>query len=183
MEIGNFIIKYKDTVKNNILNIVITIIALNIAANVFKSQNKTVNALKSQIGNEKRKNELLVDLGKTGEKLGLYKISFKKRDFSAVVKRVNFICGELELEILALKPRQEEDGAEYNKYPFILSIQAGDYHQIGKFVNKIESSLAVYFIESLTIEKVTLSPEQQEAEGKTHKLKSDMNLCLYALKE
>lgn len=168
MELIDFINIYK----NKILNIAIVILALIIAYNIYKGQNRTLGSLKENKDIEIKKNAVLSDISQLEKKIISYKNLFNKKDISLVMNTINSIAKGTNIKIILIRPQRERDYPVYIKYSFDLVINAKDYHQVGKFISKIESSPDIYMIDSVNIK---LLPESQLAE-QIYKLTVELTL-------
>jgi Tfp pilus assembly protein PilO len=58
---------------------------------------------------------------------------------------------EFSVKISMIKPAEEGAFPLYTKYPFELTVEADNYHQIGKFISKIETNPNIYTVGSLAM--------------------------------
>ena len=144
--------------KNLLLNVLIIIVAGIIAGNIYKAQSLKVVSLERQKDAETKKNEVLGDISGLEKKIGSYKEFINKKDIASIINTINRIAQESSVKITAIKPQREiGEDRDYLRYPFVLTVDAGDYHALGKFIAKLESSADIYNIDSLNINSVTTS--------------------------
>lgn len=162
MDIGSF-----TEHKNKILNIALILIVLAVSNNIYKKQQKVINSLKQAKAQEIKKNEVLNELVKLNQEIGLYKDFVNKKDISSIVNRLGNLADESKVKIVSIKPGQEESFPVYTKYQFQMTVNVDSYHNIGKFISKLENNPDVYFIESVKINP--LAGGYQETSEENHK--------------
>ena len=137
--------------KNTFFNIVLILLALFISSKIYKSQGKTMESLREQTQEESKKNEVLQDISSLEKKIGLYKDLLNKKDAASAINTFGNIAKESNVDIISIKPYPEQKFTEYIKIPFELSVNAPNYHSLGKFISRIENQQDVYMIDSLSI--------------------------------
>lgn len=147
MELGAGINKYK----NMVINIAIIIIALLIAKNIYKSQTLKVEMLQQKKEIEIKKNGVLADISNLEKKISSYKNFINKKEISSVINTINNFAQEAGLNISSVKPREPQEETDYTIYPFDLVVKVKDYHSLGRFISKLESSQDIYNIEVIKI--------------------------------
>jgi Tfp pilus assembly protein PilO len=166
--------------KNKLPGIIIIILSLIIASNIYKSQLKTVESLKEKKDLEIRKNEILNQISQNIEKtLNPYKQLLNTKDTSLLIDTISNIAKESGIKINSLKPQTEEQKTDYIKYSFDLEIAASDYHNLGKFINKIENSSDVYLVEALNIKAIP----GQSGEGPADRLSAELRLSTILMRD
>ncbi len=147
--------------KNKILNIAIVIIALIIANNIYKAQANAVALLRENKDVELKKNALLGDVKASEDKMNTYKDAINKKDASSVINTIGDIANESGVKITSLRPGEEKASQFYTTYPFDLVVNAETYHDIGKFISRLESHPDIYMVELADIRT-----EEEQGEGK-----------------
>lgn len=137
--------------KNQILNGAIVAIALIIAVNIYKSQSLKAAMLVKNKETETMKNGALASISRLEKKFSVYKKFVNKKDISLVINTINNIAVECGVNINSIKPQAEFAEADYIKYPFVLAATAKNYHTLGKFIAKLESSSDLYAVENIGI--------------------------------
>lgn len=133
--------------KNKILNIALVLIALIIANNIYKAQANAIAVLKENKDAELKRNALLGEVSLLEKKINLYKDNINKKDPSAVINTIGGIANESGVKIASFKPGKEKAGQFYTTYPFDLVVNADTYHNIGKFIGRLESHPDIYLVE------------------------------------
>jgi Tfp pilus assembly protein PilO len=151
--------------KNKVLNILVIFVALIIALNIYKGQVKAIKSLENQKDMETKKNEILGTLSGLEKNINSYKDFFTKKDISSLVNMLTNIAAESNIKVIAIKPLKEQNYAAYVKYPFDLVISAASYHQLGKFISKIESFPEVFYtVESMNMRSISEKAKIEQGE-------------------
>ncbi len=151
--------KYKDM----LINAGIIIVALIIAFNVYNGGSSNVESLRIKISEEEKKNIELDKIGKLEKKIAAYRTLLAEREASAVMSDISAIAKDAEVEVLSVKPSQKESRDNYNKAIFEVTVNAGGYDQLAKFINLVEAYENVYMVENIDINS---QPELGKAELK-----------------
>lgn len=122
-----------------------------IATNIYKGQTNRLKSLAELRDIEIRKNEEISKIKQTERVLQAYQKVLKKKDLNIAINTINNIAQGSNIVINSLKPVKEEAGAVYIRFPFELSVASGSYHNIAKFINKIEGHSDIYFVDRLHI--------------------------------
>lgn len=147
METKELINKYK----NSIFNIALILLALIIFSKIYKKQNETIESLQKQTQEAIKKNEVLEDLSQMEKKIILYNNLLSKKDSGSAINTIGNIAKETNIKIISIRPLQEQRYPEYIKIPFDLTVNAHNYHALGKFISRIENQQDVYLIDSMGI--------------------------------
>ena len=141
--------------KNKLLNILVLIIAVIVAYNIFKVQNLKAVSLENKKETEIKKNEVLAEINKLENKIGSYKKFINRKDVPSVINTINNIAKESMVKIVSIKPQPDkDDNPDYAVYSFSLLVNAEDYHALGRFIAKLESSSDLYSVDNLDIKTV-----------------------------
>lgn len=176
MNLMNFIGKHK----NKIPAVLFIILAFIIANSIYKNQLKMVEALKEKKDTEIKKNEVLGSISQQLEKkLNPYKRILNAKDISTVVNTISNLAKESGIKINSLKPQAGRDYPAYVKYSFDLDITAPDYHYMGSFISKMESSADIYLVENMNIKTIPGQP----GKGQTDKLSVELRLSTILMKD
>lgn len=144
----------KDTLgkyKSNIANLAVIIIFVVISINIYKSQTKNTASLNERKDTETKKNKVLEEIGQLQKNIDDLTNLVNSKDISATINNLNNMAREFSVKISAIKPAGIQDFPLYTKYPFELTVEADNYHQIGKFISKIETNPNIYTVESLSM--------------------------------
>jgi len=140
-----------DKYKSNIANLAIVIIFVVISINVYKSQTKNTTSLNERKDTETKKNKVLEEIGQLQKNIADLTNFVDSKDLSATINNLNNMAREFSVKISVIKPTGEQSFPLYTKYPFELTVEADNYHAIGKLISKIESNPNVYTVESLAM--------------------------------
>lgn len=165
--------------KNQILNGAIVAIALIIAVNIYKSQSLKAEMLVKNKGTEIKKNEVLTSINRLEKKFSAYKKFVNKKDISSVINTINNIAQECGVNINSIKPQAESEEADYIKYPFVLAIAVKNYHTLGRFIAKLESSSDIYAVENIGIR---LAYDQRQKIKDSDEITADLTISTALLK-
>lgn len=170
--------------KEKIFSITILILALLIAAAIYRSQSRHLYLLTIKKDTEIKKNAVLGKIKESEKKIKFYKGLLKEKDASSIVNAINNIAKDSGVQIISIEPQAEEKQSLYVNYPFILTINADNYHAIGKFISKIESYSNVYFTQAISIRPLgDLSNEESEGTApKINKLTVNLTLNIIAFR-
>lgn len=137
--------------KGAFFNITLILLSLFISIKIYKSQGKTIESLREQTLEESKKNEVLLDILSLEKKIGLYKDLLHKKDATVALSTLDNLAKESNINILSIRPYPVEEFTDYIKISFELSLNAPNYHSLGKFISRIENQQDVYMIDSLSI--------------------------------
>lgn len=160
-----------DKYKSNIANLATIIILVVISINVYKTQSRNIAALNERQEVEAKKNKVLENISQLQKKIDGLTAFVNNKDLYETINNLNVMAREFSVKITSIKPAGQVDAALYTKFPFELIIEADNYHQIGKFIGKIESSPNIYRVESLD-----LHPPQDTQGGKPQKMVANLKI-------
>lgn len=150
MNLQDLVTKYK----GKGLNIAILVVALFIAGNIYKNQANRQSVLIQAKDSEAKKNEVLIRIGQLDKQIASLKKVFNSKDVSSVLNKLGNIAKESGVNIVSVKPQAEVALDDYSKYSFNLDIAASGYHDIGKFISKIENSPDIYTVDNINISRL-----------------------------
>jgi Tfp pilus assembly protein PilO len=130
-----------------IINIGLFILTFIVSWQINTKFNKINTALKEQIILERRKNELVDRLINSEKKLLYYKDILKKKETPKIINSLTRLAQESGVKIVSIRPERAKEYAIYAKVPLRLSLHAENFHNIGKFISKLESLSDLYKIE------------------------------------
>jgi len=145
--------------KNIILNILVIVLALVISNFIYKNQAKAFEKIKLNNEKELKKNRVLNNIKRLDNAFLTYKKAINKKDVSLLINNISNIARESGLSIDLLKPLAENTESVYINYPFELKMRANSYHEVGRFMSKLESDPDIYIVDSMNI---VLDPESQK---------------------
>ena len=136
--------------KNRIADIAVIILTIIIMSNIYKSQAKTMKSVREKIDAETQRYEVLGYMNKSERITTAYNNLINKKDISLAINTISNIARDAKINIIFIKPATTEVYPVYTKFPFNLVVNA-NYHEIGKFINKLESHPDIYFIDKIII--------------------------------
>ncbi len=140
-----------DRQKSNIANLVTIIIFVVISINVYKNQTGNIASMNEQKEVESKKNKALENISQLEKKIDNLTRSVNSKDISNAISDLNNMAREFSIKITSIRPLGTQDSSLYVQYPFELTVEANNYHQIGKFISKVESNPNVYTVQSITM--------------------------------
>jgi hypothetical protein len=158
---------------NQIINIVILCLAGLVAINIFKGQNKKINELRQIQEEQKQKNEILYRIGDLKNRIEFYKEKFKRRDRREIINTITSLATATGVKIISLTPVEQIPGdiksksEIYDKVFFKLAIQVESYHQLGRFISRLENNAVMFAVNSFGLSlssgrEIKLAPELEK---------------------
>ncbi len=138
-------------IKQNLLSVIILILAVIIAFKVYQSKEIEFLALKNKKEMEEKKNAILKDISKQEKELAYWSEFVNGKILSALLDKIGDFAKTASVKISKITPQKEIVMGVYTKYPYDITLSAGKYHQIGKFVSILENSPDIYIVENLVI--------------------------------
>lgn len=145
--------------KNTILNILVFVVALIISNAIYKNQNKVLDTMRLNNEKELKKNKILSNVQRLDKSFSDYKKAVNKKDISSVINNISNIAKESGVLIDSLKPLPEKVESVYASYPFELRMRSRGYHEVGRFMSKLESSPDIYIVDNMAL---SLDPDSQK---------------------
>lgn len=140
-----------DKHKNIIVNLLLVALAIFLAVKIYKGQDEKVNGLREARSTELNKNTLLSEISGLEKKINSFKKFLNQKDSSDALNKISSIAGAQGVKITSIRPQPEISYNIYSKLPFKLSLEAKNYHQLGRFISALESSPYIYSVESMVI--------------------------------
>lgn len=140
-----------DKIKKNLLSVGILILAVIIAFKVYQSKEIELLALKNKKEMEEKKSAVLKDISKQEQELVYWKKNVNGKILSALLDKIGDFARTASVKISKITPQKEIVMGVYTKYPYDITLVAGKYHQLGKFVSILENSPDIYIVENLVI--------------------------------
>lgn len=145
------LIPFLNSSKGKILHIILILFSLRIAHTIYGKSVKSLASLTEEKEIELKKNETLKDIQNTQKKVDGLMQMINKKDVTLIMDKLGDIAKESFVKIVMLKLNPEKDFPAYTQHSFILTVDANNYHDIGKFITKIESQSDMYQVESCSI--------------------------------
>lgn len=157
--------------------LVIFFLAFLIVGKIYKSQNLVLASIKEKI-NEEQETAKLVDLVKIRhENFVKHKNKYALKDASLLMQEISQGAAESGVRMLSLAPLSPVMSDIFRILPFSLKVQ-GDYHKIGEFISRIESSADSAF----KVANFNLSPSESSSK-KAEVLNADITINATGLAE
>lgn len=137
--------------KNKIFNLGLMLLLLFIAFQVYSYGNKQKSRLIEQRENELKKNKVIKNITSLEKIMEGYKKALVKQDLGSIMDTMSNIAKSSSVEILSIKPLNQEVSVDYSRFSFAITAAAPDYHSLADFISKVENYKDVYFVDEVTI--------------------------------
>ena len=166
MEVQEIMEKYK----SQLLNVIVIGLALFVAFKIYSNQAQAVANLRAQKDNETKKMAIFKDIQDNQERLRIYKAYINQKDLSSVITIITDIAKQAAVDVISVRPAQEEAKEFYTRYPLNVIITAESYHNLADFIARLESDPSIFAVEELRVTTSSLSEDGSEA------LKADLRV-------
>lgn len=173
MEMQEIMEKYK----NQLLNAIVILLALFVAFKIYSNQAQNVANIKAQKDNETKKLGIFKEIQESQEKLKIYKDYINQKDLSSVINIVTDIAKQASVDIISVRPAQEDPKEFYTRYPLNVIVAAENYHNLADFIAKLESDPSIFSVEELRVVTSSLSEDGSET------LKADLRVSTVLSKD
>jgi Tfp pilus assembly protein PilO len=150
--------------KNKAVNLIVLFAGVIVALQLYKGNLKKMEALRLEQENEKKKNELLAQISGLEAKLDTFKNTLARKDVNTVMNAITMLAQETGLKIMSFRPSIDQPYDEYVKSPYSLEVSAPDYHALGRFVSRVESSQDLYVVDRMSIRPSTMDSKELVAD-------------------
>ena len=140
-------------------NLILLLVFLLIALRIYNVASKERGSLKGKKEEEIKRNQVLKEIRDSEISLGAYKRLSGQQDASLFLSKLNNLAKDSSVNLISIRPQGENEGPVYSKYSFSLNLTVKDYHQLAKFVSKIENALELFVMDSIVF---TASPQAKE---------------------
>jgi Tfp pilus assembly protein PilO len=114
-----------------------------------------VQALVEEKNMQIKKNEMLSKIQEDENTIKDYKEVINNKDVSLLINNINNFAKEENVKIISIEPGAQKIGqAYYDTYPFEFNVIAKNYHDLGKFIARLESSNDIYMMSRVNINKI-----------------------------
>jgi Tfp pilus assembly protein PilO len=117
---------------------------------IYKKQAAVFNSLQSKKNSEIKINEVLKNIIALEGNLDSYR-NFLLKDSSQIINRISDIAKENGIELASITPSSEQKSADYIQFPYDFTINAPDFHALGKFIGQLESNKDIYIVDYMAI--------------------------------
>ncbi len=140
--------------RNKIVNGIIILCAIIISYNIYNKQAQGIAVLKQSKELELKKNDVLREIILSENRITTYKHFVNNKDISSIIYKLHNIANDSGVLMKSIKPLDIHSYPVYVSYPYVLSVSARTYADLGKFISMLENSPDVYLIESTSISPV-----------------------------
>ncbi|MDD5730528.1 MAG: type 4a pilus biogenesis protein PilO [Candidatus Omnitrophica bacterium] len=165
--------------KNMVVSAVVLLIALSISVNIYKDQSRKTTELAAKKELEAKKNTTLQDINSYEKQLEAYKGILNKKAVDSIINTLGDLAKESSVTIEAVKPQEEKPYGTFRMLQFEINVSSSSYHNIAKFINKIESYPDIFMITWLSLHVDLV----QEGDQQINKLKADMRLNTFKISD
>lgn len=158
--------------KNIIVNAGIILAAIFVAFKIYSSQGSEIALLNQAREEEKNKNDVLKKIEKKDKELEEYIKFINQKERGLIINDISDMARLSAVEIISIKPVNEENVSFYTKLNYDLKLSSDSYHNIGKFVSLLESNPDIFLVERITMDQQAT----QAGETKIEKIKADLRI-------
>jgi len=137
--------------KNKVLTFGFILLVIFAALKLYSSQNQQLASLEENKNEEIKKSASIESLIQVERKINNYKQAFGKKDLSSVVGAMTDLAKDTRVEVISIKPGNEQRFVDYVKSSFLIEIRAQDYHALGQFISNVENYKDLFFVEEVDI--------------------------------
>lgn len=159
-------------------SISVAIVAVTLIASLVTNSghSRRYQQLLAQRGSEAKTAELMAEINRLERKLNSSRGLFSS-DLNSSVNSLAGMVKDSKLRLISSKLEPEESGRLYIRNPIFLAIEAGSYHDIGRFVSLIENQPEFYAIDALDIQQIKTETAQVKP-----KLLVSLRVSVFSLK-
>ena len=137
--------------KNKLINIAIIILALLFAHKIYQQQKKIMDSLRQKKATEEKKNTVLEDIQQLEKKIQSYKKFVNRKDISVAMNIMSELAQDFSINVISIRPEMQQENPLYTRHFFSLKLETDNYHDLGKFISKLESRSELYSVGNLKI--------------------------------
>ena len=154
----------------------IILLAIFYSKHLFQKQQDKIRHIKLDIASEQEKLDLAKELLELQHKLTQVSGPYREKDTSFAIDKLKEIASQCAVKITSVGIDKEPQTELYELIRYQLSLQA-NYHSLGKLISAIES-----LPDMVRIEEVSVTPQQQTAEGVKGILDVSMKIAMTFIK-
>lgn len=165
--------------KKNYFSIAMVIFTIITSLVINKSQEKKIESLSIERDAEMKKSQALLDISNSEKAMKSLKNTLAKKDIVSVTDILTNTAKASNIALVSVKKSSEENQALYTSSRFICVIGADSYHDIGKFISKIENHPGIFYIDAMSVNAAQEeSPEADKGLFRIQKEKNKLNVDL-----
>lgn len=145
-----------------IIFILVIMLAFLIGYNtIYRYNLNKMDSIKSQINEEKKRNEILEIIDALDKRLrGYQKRSFSAAEITPVLDKISQLAKKCDIEIETFNPQPAISQKHYIEFPLEIPFSCG-YHKLGQFLSLIENSQEFLWIKKLEMHKPTVTDPRE----------------------
>jgi len=140
------IIDILDKLKGKLINLVVIIATATVVYNLYQYQNKQLAQLKKDQVTETKKLTLLENMKANQAELDSYKKLLTQVPENSIINTLSNFAKSENVQVESFKPEEQKRGSDYTEVSFNLRVTAKNYHDLAKFISKIENYSQVFII-------------------------------------
>jgi len=109
--------------------------------------------------------ELLEHARLLEKKIKDYKNFINRKDISVAMNIISEITQDFAINVVSIRPLRPKEKPLYTRHFFDVKLEASNYHEVGKFISKLESRFELYSVESLRIAPLYSYGQERRAMG------------------
>ena len=139
--------------KNLIIFVFVLILACLIGFGLYSVMLTRLNSVKSQIEQQKERNDVLGTIAMLDRRLQTHKErSLPLKDTTQLIDKLSLLAKEAIIEVETLNPMPTVERDYYVEVPVQIPIKCS-YHNLGRFLSLLESNEEFLWVKQLTIKK------------------------------
>ncbi len=140
-----------EKIKNRLVALVMIVVTIVVIYKLYQNQNEQIEKINKLREIEIKKIAVLKDMQTTKQWLEAYKNLLTKVLEERVVSALSEFAKSVNMQVESFKPEIKKVNADYVEFPFTLTVKAKGYHDLAKFVSKIENYAQVLVITNADI--------------------------------
>jgi hypothetical protein len=172
--------------KRHYFSMAMIIIAVITSLVINNGQAKKIGSLTISRDAEMSKSQVLTDISNSEKTIKSFMTTLAKRDIVSVTDILTNTAKTSNVALVSIKKSSEENQPLYTKSRFVCVIGADSYHDIGRFISRLENHPGVFYIDAISInaqdEGLGLDSELFKAPKPKSKLSVDLMLSIIAFK-
>lgn len=137
--------------KRHYFGMAIIIITIIFSLGINKNQAKKIESLTIERDAELNKSKVLTDISNSEKAMKSLKSTLAKKDIVSVTDILTNMAKNSNVALVSIKKISEENQPLYTSSHFVCVIGANSYHDVGRFISKIENHPGVFYIDTISI--------------------------------
>jgi hypothetical protein len=166
------------TDKRHYFSIGMIVLSLIASLIINKGQSKKIESLTVVRDAEMKKSEILTDLSNSERAIKSLASTLARKDIVSVTDILTNTAKDSNVTLVSIKKNSEENRPLYTSSRFICAIGANTYHDIGKFIGKLENHPGVFYIDAISMKAQDEGLGTDKGLSQVEKIKSKLNVDL-----